>query len=61
MSGIGVGDKVQLAIHPELIFEVIKMNQDYTYELQIRLSETKILTYGNISSEMLKKIKMDSN
>ncbi len=56
MTTFEIGHKVKLATHPELVFDVVKINQDQSYELQIRLSETKILSYDNISAEMLKKI-----
>ena len=56
MTTFKIGHQVKLATHPELIFDVVRINQDQSYELQIRLSETKILSYGNISAEMLKKI-----
>lgn len=56
MTTFKIGHKVKLATHPELVFDVVKINQDQSYELQIRLSETKILSYDNISAEMLKKI-----
>ena len=56
MTVFEIGHKVKLATHPELVFDVVKINQDQSYELQIRLSETKILSYDNISAEMLKKI-----
>ena len=56
MTTFEIGHKVKLATHPELVFDVVKIDQDQSYELQIRLSETKILSYDNISAEMLKKI-----
>ena len=56
MTTFEIGHKVKLATHLELIFDVVRINQDQSYELQIRLSETKILSYDNISAEMLKKI-----
>ena len=56
MTTFEIGHKVKLATHPELIFDVVRINQDQSYELQIRLSEAKILSYDNISAEMLKKI-----
>ena len=61
MTTFEIGNKVKLATHPELIFDVVRINQDQSYELQIRLSETKILSYGNISAEMLKKIDESEN
>ena len=61
MTTFEIGHKVKLATHPELVFDVVKINQDQSYELQIRLSETKILSYDNISAEMLKKIDQSEN
>ena len=61
MTTFEIGHKVKLATHPELIFFFFWINQDQSYELQIRLSETKILSYGNISAEMLKKIDQSEN
>ena len=51
MTTFEIGHKVKLATHPELVFDVVKIKQDQSYELQIRLSETKILSYDNISAK----------
>lgn len=53
MKRFKIGDKVQIAIQPDVIFEIIKVNTDFSYEVAYKISEQQILHYGNISAEML--------
>lgn len=53
MKKIEVGQKVKLASMQTLIFEVMSVNYDESYEIQAYITEKEVLKYGNISAEML--------
>ena len=56
MNKFIVGEKVRIAIQPNAIFEITKVNNDNSYEVQYKLSEQHCLRYGNIASEMLQRV-----
>ena len=55
MPKFDIGQKVKMSLKPDLIFEIIHINPDETYEIQVKITENHDLQYGNISAEMLKK------
>ena len=59
MNKFIVGDKVKIAIQPEVVFEISKVNHDHSYEIQYQLSDQQVLQYDNIAAEMLKKVEND--
>ena len=54
MSQFQVGQCVLFASHPALIFEIIAIHQDKTFDLKGWESAVKHLMYHNIPSEMLR-------
>lgn len=54
MSSYAVGQKVRLSNNPAIIFEIINLNPDHTYQIQFKCSEEKAIKLDNISVEMLR-------
>jgi len=59
MNKFVVGDKVKVTIQPDIIFEIVCVNLDNSYEIEYQLSSQQIFRYGNIAAEMLKKVESD--
>jgi hypothetical protein len=53
MKKFAIGQKVKLAFIQDLVFEVIQVNYDESYEIQAYLTDQDVLHYGNVSAEML--------
>ncbi|WP_171262961.1 hypothetical protein [Acinetobacter sp. ANC 4169] len=51
-----IGQKVKMASMGHLVFTVIAENTDGTYSVETQLDQQNVLSYGNISKEMLRKI-----
>ncbi|NNP71541.1 hypothetical protein A7P53_03625 [Acinetobacter defluvii] len=56
MTKITIGEKVKLAIQPELVFVVTKINLDQSYEIQLQNFSNQVLSYDNIPMEMLRVV-----
>ena len=56
MYKFAVGEKVKIATQPDIVFEIIQVNNDHSYEIQYQLSDQQIFKYGNIPAEMLQKV-----
>lgn len=53
---ISIGHKVKMATMEHLVFTVIAENADGTFSIETQLDQQNVLSYGNISKEMLRKI-----
>ncbi|WP_171527781.1 MULTISPECIES: hypothetical protein [Acinetobacter Taxon 24D] len=53
---ISIGHKVKMATMEHLVFTVIAENADGTLSIETQLDQQNVLSYGNISKEMLRKI-----
>ncbi|MDD2946329.1 MAG: hypothetical protein PHG15_11195 [Acinetobacter sp.] len=51
-----IGQKVKMASMENLVFTVISENTDGTYSVETQLDQQNVLSYGNISKEMLRNI-----
>lgn len=56
MNKFEIGEKVKIATQPNTVFEIVEINPDRSYEIQHYVSDRQIFKYGNIATEMLKKI-----
>ncbi|CAB1216140.1 hypothetical protein [Acinetobacter bouvetii] len=54
IENIKIGQKVKMASMGHLIFTVTAENHDGTYTVETRLDQQNVLSYGNISKEMLR-------
>lgn len=54
MAAFNIGQKVQLASNPDLVFQITAINPDQTFEIKVYCSELEYLHYHNISAEMLR-------
>lgn len=57
MSVFQVGQIVYLASNSDITFEIIRINYDETYEIQVKNQASLKLEYDNISAEMLRLVK----
>ncbi|EZQ02384.1 MULTISPECIES: hypothetical protein [unclassified Acinetobacter] len=57
MSVFQVGQIVYLASNSDITFEIIRINYDETYEIQVKNQASLKLKYDNISAEMLRLVK----
>ncbi|WP_407307518.1 hypothetical protein [Acinetobacter sp.] len=53
---INIGHKVKMATMEHLVFTVIEENADGTFSIETQLDPQNVLSYGNISKEMLRRI-----
>ncbi|WP_425915530.1 hypothetical protein [Acinetobacter sp. TSRC1-2] len=53
---ISIGHKVKMATMEHLVFIVTAENADGTFSIETQLDQQNVLSYGNISKEMLRKI-----
>ena len=51
-----IGQKVKMASMENLVFTVISENTDGTYSVVTQLDQQNVLSYGNISKEMLRNV-----
>lgn len=56
MSSFVVGQRVKMASHPELVFEIVAINADQSFEIQSNISSLQHLKYHHISFEMLRAV-----
>lgn len=56
LEKITLGHKVKMATMEHLVFTVIAENTDGTFSIETQLDPQNVLSYGNISKEMLRKI-----
>lgn len=49
-----IGHLVKLASNPEIIFEIIAINCDHTYAIQVKDNKLPPIKYDHVSGEMLK-------
>lgn len=57
VSVFQVGQIVYLASNSDITFEIIRINYDETYEIQVKNQASLKLKYDNISAEMLRLVK----
>ncbi|TCB50474.1 hypothetical protein E0H80_09000 [Acinetobacter sp. ANC 4779] len=53
---LSIGDKVKMATMEHLVFTITAENADGTLSIETQLDQQNVLSYGNISREMLRKI-----
>ena len=53
---ISVGHKVKMSTMEHLVFTVVEENADGTFSIETQLDQQNVLSYGNISKEMLREI-----
>ena len=56
MSAFKIGQKVYLAANCNIIFEIIRINYDNSYEIQVKNKDKIELKYDNVSAEMLRLV-----
>lgn len=56
MSLFSVGQLVHLASNSAIIFEIIRINQDQTFDIQVQCSASDHLKYNHVCAEMLKLV-----
>lgn len=60
MSLFSVGQKVQLSNKPDMVFVIVEINADQTYQIQYDCSLQEALHFNNISAEMMRLVESDS-
>ena len=60
MSLFLVGQKVQLSNKPDMVFVIVEINPDQTYQIQYDCSLQEALHFNNISAEMMRLVENDS-
>ena len=53
MTKFKIGQNVQLASNPHIIFQIIHINADHSFQIQVQCSELDHLKYDHVSPEML--------
>lgn len=56
MKSFEIGQLVRLASNPEIIFKIIQINRDYSFEIQVQSWDSNHLSYNNVPPEMLRKV-----
>lgn len=51
-----LGQLVRLATHPDMVFKIVEINADRSYQIQLKAIETQHLIYDNVPTEMLRSI-----
>lgn len=59
MSLFLVGQKVQLSNKPDMVFVIVEVNPDQTYQIQYDCSLQEALHFNNISAEMMRLVESD--
>ncbi|QIO06657.1 hypothetical protein [Acinetobacter shaoyimingii] len=54
MKAFEVGQLVRLATHPEMVFEIVEIHGDRSYQIQLHALESQHLSYDNVPAEMLR-------
>lgn len=60
MSLFQVGQQVYLASNSGITFEIIRINLDQTFEIQVNGSDSNILRFDHVSAEMLQLVDMSN-
>ncbi len=60
MSLFHVGQQVYLASNSGITFEIIRINLDQTFEIQVNGSDSNILRFDHVSAEMLQLVDMSN-
>lgn len=58
MSSFRVGHQVYLASNSGITFEIIGINLDQTFEIQVKDSDSDSLKFDHVSAEMLQLVDM---
>lgn len=56
MSLFSVGQKVQLSNKPDMVFVIVNINSDETYQIEYDCSLQEVLQFNNVSAEMMRKV-----
>ena len=59
MSLFLVGQKVQLSNKPDMVFVIVEVNPDQTYQIQYDCSLQEALHFNNISAEMMRLVESE--
>lgn len=59
MSLFLVGQKVQLSNKPDMVFVIVEINPDQTYQIQYDCSLQEALHFNNISAEMMRLVESE--
>lgn len=51
-----MGQRVRLSNRPEMIFEIVGINPDNSYQIQYNCSAKNAINFNNISAEMLRLV-----
>ncbi len=60
MSLFLVGQKVQLSNKPDMVFVIVEINPDQTYQIQYDCSLQEALHFNNISAEMMRLVESEA-
>ncbi|MBP6114947.1 MAG: hypothetical protein KA474_09635 [Acinetobacter sp.] len=60
MSLFLVGQKVQLSNKPDMVFVIVEINPDQTYQIQYDCSLQEALHFNNISAEMMRIVESEA-
>lgn len=60
MSLFLVGQKVQLSNKPDMVFVIVEVNPDQTYQIQYDCSLQEALHFNNISAEMMRLVESEA-
>ena len=60
MSLCLVGQKVQLSNKPDMVFVIVEINPDQTYQIQYDCSLQEALHFNNISAEMMRIVESEA-
>ena len=60
MSLFLVGQKVQLSNKPDMVFVIVEVNPDQTYQIQYDCSLQEALHFNNISAEMMRPVESEA-
>lgn len=58
MSLFRVGQQVYLASNSGITFEIIHINLDLTFEIQVKGSDSNMLKFDHVSAEMLQLVEL---
>ena len=60
MSLFLVGQKVQLSNKADMVFVIVEINPDQTYQIQYDCSLQEALHFNNISAEMMRLVESEA-
>ena len=60
MSLFLVGQKVQLSNKPDMVFVIVEIIPDQTYQIQYDCSLQEALHFNNISAEMMRLVESEA-